>query len=117
MKNKQTSLESQSSNLSARKADPPQTQAANGLVQPDIESQSKEKDGGHDSAIKDKSRLDNNNSKINVLIHSSQVSNISGVGQLSSVMRNSNTSKEKSTAGPVGDFEKSRELASFLGVS
>ena len=45
---------------------------------------------------KDKNRLDKNNSKINVLIHSSQVSNISGVGQLSSVIRNANNSKEKS---------------------
>ena len=53
---------------------------------------------------------------MNILIHSSQVSSISGVGQNSSVMRNANNSKEK-TSGGVNDFEKSKDLASFLGVS
>ncbi len=71
---------------------------------------------------KEKAKLDKNNSKMNtnsnIMIHSSQVSSISGVGQLASVMRNNNISKEKSgQSGAANDFEKSKELASFLGVS
>ena len=84
-----------------------------------METSADEKEVKLNESEKKKSRLGKTNSKVNILIHSSQVSSISNPAYNANVMRNSNIAKEKTkeSAPTLDEFQKSRELASFLGVS
>ena len=84
-----------------------------------METSADEKEVKLNESEQKKSKLGKANSKVNILIHSSQVSSISNPAYNANVMRNSNVVKEKTKdpAPTLDEFQKSRELASFLGVS
>ena len=58
------------------------------------------------------------NNKIKVVIHSSQLANITGLSQNpGNAAKNTAATKEKPNTGLVPDLQKSKELSSLLGVS